>query len=91
MRKKFTVLLAIAGTLCITHAQESAVYTHDQKTYQDALALYNNKQYQAAQTLFEKVLQQTSDPETKANSACSTIPHLRKAEFGLYGCCRLLF
>ena len=69
MRKKFTVLLAIAGSLCMGYAQESVVYTHEQKTYQDALTLYNNKQYQAAQTLFEKVLQQSSDPETKANSA----------------------
>ena len=50
-------------------AQESRVFSHDQKTYQQALSLYHNKQYQAAQTLFESVLATTSDQETRANSA----------------------
>jgi len=70
MRKKKTAVLlylivfAIAG-----YAQESKIYTHHQKQYQDALALYNNKQYQAAQTIFEKVQTSTKDYETEANSA----------------------
>ena len=69
MRKKLTVLLALAGISAVAYGQESAIYTHPQKAYQDALALYNNKQYQAAQTLFEQVRDQTEDPETEANSA----------------------
>ena len=50
-------------------AQESKIFTHDQKNYQEALALYNNKQYQAAQNIFQKVKSETRDPETEANSA----------------------
>jgi len=51
------------------HAQESKVYTYDQRGYQEALALYQNKQYQSAQTLFAQVKNQASDLETRANSA----------------------
>ncbi|HSR59370.1 MAG TPA: tetratricopeptide repeat protein [Robiginitalea sp.] len=69
MRKKLTVLLVLAGFAAVAYGQESAIYTHPQKAYQDALALYNNKQYQAAQTLFEQVRDQTDDPETESNSA----------------------
>ncbi|MGS2727245.1 tetratricopeptide repeat protein [Psychroserpens sp. BH13MA-6] len=36
-----------------SHAQQSAAYTNDLVAYQKALTLYNNKQYQAAQSLFE--------------------------------------
>jgi len=50
-------------------AQESKVFSHDQKTYQQALSLFHNKQYQAAQTLFESVMATTRDEETRANSA----------------------
>jgi len=50
-------------------AQETKIYTHEQKEYQDALALYNNEQYQAAQTIFAKVKENTDDLETRANSA----------------------
>lgn len=49
-------------------AQETQVYSHDKKQFQDALALYNNNQYQAAQALFEKVKATTTDYETEANS-----------------------
>ncbi len=69
MRKKKTALLLFGiGILFSGFAQETRIYTHDQKEYQQALALYNNKQYQAAQTIFEKVKSATSDEETKANS-----------------------
>ncbi|MBC2839746.1 tetratricopeptide repeat protein [Robiginitalea sp. SC105] len=69
MRKRFAVLLACALYWAQGTGQESAVYTHENKTYQDALALYNSKQYQAAQTLFQEVKDRTDDPETEANSA----------------------
>ena len=70
MRKKKTaLLLGLIGTAIFGMAQETKIYTHDQKQYQDALALYNDNQYQAAQTIFEKVQNSTNDPETEANSA----------------------
>lgn len=55
--------------VCMVTAQETKIYTHEQKKYQDALALYNNEQYQAAQTIFAKVKNSTDNIETKANSA----------------------
>ncbi|MEM7380840.1 MAG: tetratricopeptide repeat protein, partial [Bacteroidota bacterium] len=70
MRQKNTVLfLILLGTIFLSQGQESKIYTHDQKLYQHALALYNEKQYQAAQTLFEQVKSSTRDAETEANSA----------------------
>ncbi len=70
MRNKRTAMLIVAlGWILTGLAQESKIYTHDQKAYQDALALYNNKQYQAAQTIFEEVKNTTEDVETEANSA----------------------
>ena len=70
MRKKKTaLLLSLIGTTMFGLSQESKIYTHEQKQYQDALALYNDNQYQAAQTIFEKVQHSTDDPETAANSA----------------------
>ncbi len=61
-------MLAVC-TFFWTSAQESAIYTHSLKDYQEALNLYNNKQYQASQAIFTKVKQQTNDQETEANCA----------------------
>ena len=69
LRKKTAVILCFVGSLFYVNAQESEIYTFDQKDYQEALALYNNKQYQAAQTIFERVKNNTRDEETQANSA----------------------
>ncbi len=60
---------AFIGIVWMGTAQESKIYTHSQKEYQDALTLYNNEQYQAAQTIFQKVKATTKDEETAANSA----------------------
>ncbi|WP_350287713.1 tetratricopeptide repeat protein [uncultured Croceitalea sp.] len=62
----FSVLFL--GLIFCTGAQETQIYTHDKKQFQDALTLYNNQQYQAAQALFEKVKATTTDYETEANS-----------------------
>ena len=59
----------LLGSFFILSAQETEIYTHSNKDYQDALSLYNNKQYQAAQAIFEKVKSTTKDYETEANSA----------------------
>lgn len=50
-------------------AQQSRIYTYENRDYQEALELYNSKQYQAAQAIFEKVKDQSDDPELKANAA----------------------
>ncbi|WP_431122900.1 tetratricopeptide repeat protein [Flagellimonas flava] len=68
-RKSFLLVPIFLGTVSILFAQETQVFSHEDKAFQDALALYNNQQYQAAQTIFEKVKTTTSDGETEANSA----------------------
>ena len=47
----------------IGHTQQSAAYTNELVEYQKALKLYNNNQYQAAQSLF-KDLKRTAPNET---------------------------
>ncbi len=70
MGKKIYALLPLfLGVAMLGISQETKIYTHDQKEYQDALALYNNQQYQAAQTIFARVKNSTENLETKANSA----------------------
>ncbi|WP_339708612.1 tetratricopeptide repeat protein [uncultured Kriegella sp.] len=70
MPKKITAFFPLLlGTVLLGTAQETKIYTHSQKEYQDALALYNNEQYQAAQTIFQKVKKTARDEEVQANSA----------------------
>ena len=70
MLKKFLVYIPVlTGIVWSSNAQETKIYTHDQKEFQDALALYNNEQYQAAQTIFQKVKSSTENEEVAANSA----------------------
>ncbi len=70
MYKKTTALFLLClGMVFFGVAQETKIYTHKDRDYQDALALYNNEQYQAAQTIFRKVKNTTENLETKANSA----------------------
>lgn len=65
-----TLYLSLFGVLftALSFAQETKIYTHQNKSYLDALELYNNEQYQAAQALFMKVKETSNDYETKANS-----------------------
>ncbi len=70
MSKNISALLPFfLGMVFLGTSQETKIYTHDQKDYQDALALYNNEQYQAAQTIFARVKNTTNNLETKSNSA----------------------
>ncbi|MEM9649287.1 MAG: tetratricopeptide repeat protein, partial [Bacteroidota bacterium] len=68
-RKNLLLFPIFLGTFLMLTAQESQISTHEDKVYQEALALYNNQQYQAAQTIFEDVRSSTKDGETEANSA----------------------
>ncbi|MCL6272565.1 tetratricopeptide repeat protein [Muricauda sp. 2012CJ35-5] len=68
-RKNLLIVPIILGAFSVLVAQETQIYSHDDKAFQDALTLYNNQQYQAAQAIFEKVKSSTNDEETEANSA----------------------
>jgi tetratricopeptide (TPR) repeat protein len=50
----FLVLNALVSSATIT-AQQSAIYTHQSSEFDNAVSLYNDKQYLAAQILFNKV------------------------------------
>ena len=50
-------------------AQKSAVYTSDLQEYQKALTLYNNKQYKAAQSLFDDIKFNTDDATIQSDCA----------------------
>jgi tetratricopeptide (TPR) repeat protein len=69
MEKSYIALAVLLWVTALGFAQETAVYTHDESPYQQALILYRNKQYQAAQTLFESVFSTTQDEQTRANSS----------------------
>src|SRR5690606_30788309 len=71
-RKNFLSLPILMGSFFVLCAQETKINTHDNKAYQDALALYNNGQYQAAQNIFQRVKARTGDGETEANAAYYT-------------------
>ncbi|SHG89201.1 tetratricopeptide repeat protein [Flagellimonas flava] len=68
-RKNLLYFPIFLGTFFVLSAQESQIFTHEDKVYQEALTLYNNQQYQAAQAIFEDVKSSTEDGETEANSA----------------------
>ncbi len=68
-QKTAALLPFFLGMVFLGISQETKIYTHNDKEYQDALALYNNEQYQAAQTIFGKVKASSDNLETRANSA----------------------
>ncbi|WP_461532062.1 tetratricopeptide repeat protein [Sinomicrobium sp.] len=67
--KRLISLVAGCCVLSTATAQLSEVYTYTDKDYGKALELYHNKQYSAAQRIFEKVRSRTHDQELAANSA----------------------
>ncbi|UUC45469.1 tetratricopeptide repeat protein [Flavobacterium cerinum] len=69
--RKLDRLLFISLTLGAMNlaAQQSNIYTHDLVDYQKALSLYKDKQYQAAQILFDKVKSANNSSEVKADCA----------------------
>ncbi len=50
-------------------AQQSTIYTHELKDFDRGVGLYNDKQYQAAQILFEKTKKENKDMEVQADCA----------------------
>lgn len=65
--KKFSLLVGFLLLIGQTYAQQSATYTNDLVDYQKALTLYNNKQYQAAQSMFDKVKDATDNEQLEAD------------------------
>jgi len=61
--QKYLTTCVIALITLFSFAQQTAVFTNDFVEYQQALELYNNKQYLAAQAIFSKV-KRTADDET---------------------------
>jgi tetratricopeptide (TPR) repeat protein len=61
-------VLLLVGILTVT-AQKSTVYTHGLYTFNQAIDLYQEQQYAAAQRLFKKVLQQQDDPRVKGDAS----------------------
>ena len=59
------ILMGYGGLLS---AQQTKVFYHENKMYQEALALYNSQQYQAAQALFDKIKASAPNDEVEANS-----------------------
>ncbi|WP_025742671.1 tetratricopeptide repeat protein [Aquimarina pacifica] len=61
----YSMLLVIGVSISIT-AQQSAIYTNDLVLFNQALELYNNKQFLAAQNLFDKVRDASEDENIDA-------------------------
>jgi tetratricopeptide (TPR) repeat protein len=53
----------------VTTAQQSSVYTHQFSEFDRAEALYNDRQFLAAQLLFDQISKQTKDLELRADCA----------------------
>lgn len=67
LKRQLIIVFLVFSSLGI--AQKSAVYTSDLQDYQKALTLYNNKQYKAAQSLFDAVKDDTSDVTIQSDCA----------------------
>lgn len=70
MQKKVILyfLVFILG-VCQLSAQQSEIYTHNLSEFDKAIELFNNKQYQSAQIIFEKVKQENKNIDTQADCA----------------------
>lgn len=68
--KKNLIILSVFVLLSLSgFSQQTAVYTHPLAEYNRALELFQNKQYQAAQNLFEKIKNETDDIFIESDAA----------------------
>jgi tetratricopeptide (TPR) repeat protein len=63
------LLLSVPFSALSLSAQQSTIYTHPLKDFDKAVTLYNDKQYQAAQILFEKTKTDNDDADIQADCA----------------------
>ncbi|NRA91593.1 MAG: tetratricopeptide repeat protein, partial [Psychroserpens sp.] len=68
LRKQSILLVFLLCTMLIS-AQQSVTYTNELVDYQKALTLYNNKQYQASQSMFEDIKDQANNETLEADCA----------------------
>ena len=66
VRLRFLFLFLISFSV---FGQQSSIYTHELKEFDNALALYKDMQYQSAQILFDKVKSQVTNQEVQADCA----------------------
>jgi len=66
---KCLVHLVFVCFFCIGFAQNSAIYSNVNVSFQSALSLYNAQQYQSAQVIFKSVESNASDAFLKSNAA----------------------
>jgi len=64
------LLFSFVGTAPV-FAQQSAIYTNDLREFNKALALYKEKQYQAAQIIFEKVKAENVNKNSDVEADCA--------------------
>ena len=67
IKRQLLIVFLIVSSVAI--AQKSAIYTSDLQDYQKALTLYNNKQYKAAQSLFDDIKYNTDDVTFQSDCA----------------------
>ncbi|REG87568.1 tetratricopeptide repeat protein [Winogradskyella sediminis] len=67
IKKQLIIVFLIISSVGM--AQKSAIYTSDLQDYQKALTLYNNKQFKAAQALFDDVKSTTNDATIESDCA----------------------
>ncbi len=66
--KNFFYVLFLLQTFFV-FAQQTAIYSHDLKEFDRAVELYNDKQYQSAQIIFDKVVNSATSSDVKADCA----------------------
>ena len=70
MRNPYRLLLLLFLMIITTvSAQKSEIYTNDLEAYNQAISLYNNKQYLSAQIIFEKVKWENHGQEVQSDCA----------------------
>ncbi|MEZ4856297.1 MAG: tetratricopeptide repeat protein [Gelidibacter sp.] len=65
--KKIIVLVSFVLLNFYSFSQQSAAYTNSMVAYQKALTLYNNNQFQAAQSMFDKIKDDTQNQQLKSD------------------------
>lgn len=69
MIKNFLVFSLFLFLSFSSFSQQTAAYTNNLVAYNQALELYNNQQYLAAQSLFDKIKSKTNDETVKSDCA----------------------
>ncbi len=67
MNKHIFLMIFVVSLTTLSLAQQSAIYTNDLVLYNRAKELYHNKQFLAAQNLFDKVSESVEDESVKAD------------------------